>query len=177
VRTDSETGQKILATEEAAKVIDWLETLEHYGVTRQEFLSKKRRLSKKFGTEAADGDVIWSLFTDLIIQCAQASDFRTPQTIYRNMATFKEEEWKDSFHSLQQASRMELMDLKQSGCTKVKTLTCNDQYVCQSCRALKKQVFSIDDALEAMPLPNKDCTTEGWCRCSYVCVEMFGEPL
>lgn len=177
VRTDPETGQKILTTEESAQVMDWLELLEDYRITKQDFLTQKRRISKKFGTEATDRDVIWSLFNDLVIQRAAAGDFRTAEHVYSDMATFRQEEGKDPFHQLQQASRMELMDLTESGCTKVKTSTCNDDDVCPSCRNLERQVFKIDDALEVMPLPNKNCTTDleygsrGRCRCGYVCVE------
>jgi len=174
VRTDPETGEKILTTEESAQVMDWLELLEHYGITKRDFLSQKRRLSKKFGTKAADRDVISSLFNDLIIRHARAADFRTAALIYRNMATFKEEEGKNPFQLLQQASRMELMDYKQSGCTKVEITTCNDNYVCPSCRKLAGKVFDINDALEALPIPNRECTTDleyrshGYCRCSYI---------
>lgn len=166
--------QKILATEQRAQVIDWLALLESYGITKREFLSEKERLAKKFRTEPADRDVIWASFNNLVLQHARISDFSTQQTIYRNMARFVEEEGKDPFHLLQQASRMELMELKQSGCTKVKTSTCNDNDVCPSCRNLERQVFKIHDALEVMPLPNKECTTDleyrsrGHCRCCYV---------
>jgi len=69
------------------------------------------------------------------------------------------------------AHRMDLLRMKElnknSGIEMVvKINTANDEYVCEECRKLSKMVFTIDKALETMPIPN-NCTNEN-CRCWYV---------
>jgi len=45
---------------------------------------------------------------------------------------------------------------------------------CEACRQLENKVFTIEEALEKMPIPCKECTQKlydekrGFCRCSYV---------
>ena len=41
---------------------------------------------------------------------------------------------------------------------------------CTACRELGGKRFTVDEALEQMPLPVKDCDNEdGWCMCYYSC--------
>ena len=49
--------------------------------------------------------------------------------------------------------------------THVKILACRDERVCEICKSLDGKVFTVQEALEKMPLP-ANCPTE-WCRCVY----------
>jgi len=60
--------------------------------------------------------------------------------------------------------RKELLKMKSSGMV-VKIQTRKDEYVCDECKRLSKMVFTVDEALEIMPIPHK-CTNAS-CRCTY----------
>jgi len=55
----------------------------------------------------------------------------------------------------------EIESLKAVGVSRFEVLTCNDDHVCESCKALAGKVHHIKSAPE---IPNSDCTST-WCRC------------
>jgi len=72
------------------------------------------------------------------------------------------------FTYLQNFQRTQLLELKKQGIVKkVKILTARDDRTCEKCRALEGMAFTIDEAIEKMPLPVKCNNEEGWCRCVY----------
>ena len=182
MRTLPSTRSKILVTEVESKKIDlewekvnfmnkWLSNLEQYGITKNDFVIRKDKLSKKFAQEASDRDVIWSIFNELL---TKIRDLHSLKMIYYEMALFLNEEGKDCFTVLQQSAKMELMKFKQEGFfKKVRILTAGEDS-CEACQRLKDTVFTIEEALEKMPIPCKECTHKlydekrGFCRCCYV---------
>lgn len=90
--------------------------------------------------------------------------FRKAIKLYKNNSDF----WEDLCH----ARRYELLKFKEFKYNKkVKILGCCG---CDSCKILSNRIFTIDQALKDMPLPNPACnykpnaTEKGWCRCSYI---------
>jgi len=148
----------------------WLRNLEQYGIIEKEFDIHKDKLSKKFGQEANDRDVIWSIFNELL---TKIRDLHSLKMIYYEMALFLNEEGKDCFTILQQSAKMELMRLKEEGIKKVRILTASEDS-CEACRRLENKIFTIEEALEKMPIPCKECTYKlydekrSFCRCCYV---------
>lgn len=55
----------------------------------------------------------------------------------------------------------EIDSLKQTGYSRFRVLTCNDELVCPSCRELASKAHSVNTAIE---IPNPRCTSQ-WCRC------------
>lgn len=161
----------ILLNKEDAIAIDWLKNLENFGIKDNDFINKRRELSKKFGEEAKSVDVIWGLFNELILK---TKNLHSLKMIYYEMALFLNKEGKDCFLVLQQSAEMELMKFKQDGfIKKVRILTAGEDS-CEACRQLENKVFTIEEALEKMPIPCKECTHKlhdekrGFCRCCYV---------
>jgi len=183
VRTLPTTREKVLVTEEQAQRIQkewdriwrrnkWLDTLKTYGITEKTFESHKKSLSNKWKQDAADSDVIWSLFNELLIENMKSGDLHTLKMLYHNMAFFLDEEGQEFFDTLVARQRMELMEYKtQWGVTKVRITTSTDP--CTACKKLDGKVSTIQKALKTMPTPCKKCTTtmfseiEGFCRCMY----------
>lgn len=72
--------------------------------------------------------------------------------------------------------RNELLYYKSNGVPYVKILTAHNETVCAECKALEGRVYTIEEALEKMPLPVRTCKNDdhevvagfGWCRCTYV---------
>ena len=182
VRTLPSTRSKILVTEDEAKKIDlewekvnfrnkWLSNLKQYRITEKDFGIHKDKLSKKFGQEASDRDVIWSIFNELL---TKIRDLHSLKMIYYEMALFLNEEGKDCFTVLQQSAKMELMKFKQEGFIKKVRILIGGEDSCEACQRLKNKVFTLEEALENMPIPCKECTHKlydekrGFCRCCYV---------
>lgn len=65
-------------------------------------------------------------------------------------------------------NRATLLGLKKQGMVKrVKVCSSRDDRTCEKCKSLDGKVFTIDEALEKMPLPDWCNSEEGWCRCAY----------
>lgn len=81
---------------------------------------------------------------------------------------------KDFYPDLRESKRLELLHLKTHDYVrKVQIITNPDS--CKICKRDSDQILTIEDALERMPLPHKDCSRPmncetGFCRCSYLIV-------
>ncbi len=183
VRTLPSTRQKVLVTENEAKKIDleWdkvnyrknaINQLSSYGINEKNYDNRKKELSKKLNSEANDGDVVWSLLNEQLNKKMKDNDFGFLSMIYADMALILYKEGKDCFTYQQQATKMVLLSHKQSSFNNVKILTCGINS-CEACQKLDGKVFTIEEALEKMPIPVKECSTKmydknrGFCRCCY----------
>ena len=170
VRTPPSTHKKILVTKDDARKIDWLKKFSEYGIREKDFEITKNQLIKKFEREPSNQDVLWSLFNQLI---AKTSNLHTLKMIYYEMALFLNEEGKECFAVSQLSRKMELMKYKKEGIKKVQILTAGSGS-CEHCQQLEDKILTINEALEKMPIPVKECTHEladgrlGFCRCCYV---------
>lgn len=151
----------------------WMSNLKQYGISEKDFDIRKNELSKTYGFEANDRDVIWSIFNELVTKIKELHKLKM---IYFQMALFLHGEGKEFFTILQQSAKMELMQIKQEGRRKRVKISTAGERSCEACQRLKDKIFTIDEALEKMPIPNKDCKHQsgngkpGWCRCSYLVV-------
>lgn len=89
--------------------------------------------------------------------------------LYLQMAKMQYQAEKEFFHLLQEVQKMSLYETrKQMQDTKIEigVIVCEDS--CPACVELSRMKYTIEEAIEQMPLPVKGCTTEGgWCRCEY----------
>jgi hypothetical protein len=179
----SGNGSKVLVTEDGAEQIDlewrrvrsrrrWRQSLGRYGVTDGDFELHRERLRTRFGQVSSDGDVVWSLFQDALERCMKCGNVLELGTLYFDMARFLYDEERDFSIPLQQYQRMELLYYKQKGFTG--KLQIHVRYsCCETCRRLEGQTYTLDEAMEQMPIPCKECTfalhggRPGWCRCQY----------
>ena len=176
--------RRVLVTEEEAEEIDsgwkqlhfrrkWLGMLQQYGIVDEDFDAHRKKLRERLGQEPSEADVVWSLFHEALGGSMKSGDLQALKMLYLEMALFLCEEGRDFFHLLQQSRRMELTHYKQSGfVNNVQILTAGDAS-CETCQQLQGKVLTLDEALEQMPIPCKECTSElrqgrpGWCRCCY----------
>lgn len=93
-----------LVTEEQATILDWLGTLEYFGITRKDFDEQRSELSKKFGVQASVNDTLWRIFNNLIITYAR-NEVALEQ-IYREMAKLVSGEGKDPTQYLVKAEKV-----------------------------------------------------------------------
>ncbi len=169
VRTRQKIFPTIYLTEEQAKCVDWI---KRFGISEEEYKQVHKELSKKFGSEPRPSDIIWGVLNNWVIKAGD--DYGYLSYIYYLMASFTYDEGKKGYFDLLQLSRKyELLKLKDAGIQKVKILSTKE---CESCAQLDGEIFTIEEALEKMPIPNRNCTftfgnedrKEGFCRCIYV---------
>lgn len=184
IRRRPGSKKRRLVTKDSADEVDKLWRERSDRMERAEFLRKHRLskkdyenvakgLSQKWGKEPDQRDVLWGLLNTLIIS---RSNLQEKATIYGEMAHFLDEEGKDFSAVLQEHHRMVLLDLKQSGYTKVKIKFSGKLpgIGCNACKAQNGDAYPIEQALAEMPLPCKDCDSilggrKGFCRCFYQC--------
>jgi hypothetical protein len=174
VRARQHLFPSTLLTEQDARVADHLERAKDYGLEDADFAGLREQLSRRFAREPSSGDVLWALFQDTLQRAMKSGDLQQCKMLYLEMALFVYEEGREFFHLLEQSRKMELTAYKRDGFVdRVFIITAGDAS-CEACQELKGTVFTIDDALEQMPIPCRDCTFDfqgsgqpGWCRCLY----------
>jgi hypothetical protein len=152
-----------LVTEEDAKIGDWLERVSHFRITKKTFLEHRESLSKQFKQEASINDTAWRILNLLIRENKSHFDIKL---IYLEMAHIVSLEGKNPKPYLAEAAKQELLELKAEGAKKVKISTLNDYSTCKACSKLEGKVYTIDQALFSLPIPNL-CENVSGCRCSY----------
>lgn len=101
------------------------------------------------------------------------SDSEKAQLFYLK-ALLLDNSGKDFFDDLHEARRFELLNLKtHEYVSKVQIIANPDS--CKACKVDADRVLSVDEALQQMPLPHRNCTRplhgeNGFCRCTYLIV-------
>ncbi len=147
------------------------ESIKGWTLNEDDFNNRKNFLILKTGKVPKDTDVLRSLLLEL-----QAKGI----IVYSHLALILNWEGKDTYQFLFNARRTELSNLKKSKIVqKVKIISGAKQgeiESCPECKELHGKIFTIDEALKLMPLPNKNCTckiydkNKGICRCTYTAV-------
>ena len=174
VRTTQNIFPSKLLTHENSEVVDILKSIAFLGVTEAQFIKCRRELSEKTGKDTSDMDVIGYLFDNLI---SKTKDTQKLKMIYYNMALALNRQGKDCFVALQNSQRMELMEYKKnSNIIKSVRIDSSSEKSCHACHELDNKVYTIEEALEKMPIPHKECSNilfgdkKGFCMCIYKAV-------
>jgi len=193
VRTKpSDDRQRILVREDQLEKLEkeWQKYLQKYrsiaefkrglqnsdlGFTEEKYLKIKEGLTKRFGFDPSEDDMLWGVSNLLLEEAMKIGDWHKMKMIYFSQALFLHREGKDCFEVLQEVARCELINYQKSGVVeKVEVLTTGNQS-CSACQKLVGKILTIKEALADMPIPVKDCLFKfnpeaptGWCRCCYV---------
>lgn len=186
VRTSPITQNRFLLSEQSVEQIEklwkeykfslrWVKSLSRsYNISSPAFSKKRTELSKKFGSEPNQPDVIWGVFKDVAVNLMNTIpiDYEVLSVLYFSQAMFLYENNKPFFETLQESNKMCLMRFQQHGIRKVQILGGGES--CKGCGNNNGKTLTINQALKEMPIPWKDCTHElekgkpRWCRCTYV---------
>lgn len=171
--TEEQTAQFDRERKVQAKRNDCMRRSGLIGYTRQAFEAKERELGHQWNSHPQPGDVFWAMANQRVIDCLEKGDWHNAAMAYFQQALYLHDEGKPFFHLLQEATRA---DLRRYATTpiagpksKVRILTSKGQS-CPSCQKNEGKVFTIEQALRTMPIPNPSCTNlgTGWCRCLWV---------
>ena len=153
VRTEREERKKYLLTAEEAELR----------------AAKDARLARERGNEE------WKQLSEKARVAMQAGDLQSLQATYQQQTRILFVEGRPHRHVAQEATRAQLMSLLELGVGGVEVMTVDDERVCAHCQSLDGKVFTIQKALEAMPIPGPNCTDcneqnphGGRCRCVYI---------
>jgi len=148
-----------------------------FGLTEQYFKKRQIDYEKKAGRNYLVFAFLNSLFNELTLDYAKRKDYQSLKCMYHAMGYFLYEFNIDRGHNhnfffyLYESQKMDLYYHKsiekQTGIkNKVGIMTSGKAYACSKCYELEEKTFTIDEALEKMPIPVKDCGN-GFCKCSY----------
>lgn len=182
-RRPDEDKQK-LVTEDEANLIDQLwdvrnkikeknklfEALEYLNLTREDFINFKYN----HFPNATDFEVITKLIDhhyETLTTKKEKIDYHKFKITYFDLALYAAENGYEYFNLQQTATRFDLFKMRESGVIrKVQIFTTNENS-CEECQKLDGTILTIEEALETMPIPVRECKTDyfkdGWCRCWY----------
>ena len=155
VRTDREERKKYLLTAEEAE----------------------RMAAKDAGHARQQRNEEWKQLSEQVRVAMQAGDWKSLQAAYQQQARILFIESRPHRHVSQEATRARLMSLLEIGVADVEARTADDERVCAHCQSIDGKVFTIQEALETMPMPGPNCTDGneqnphgGHCRCVFAVV-------
>lgn len=167
IRTRLDDKAKVIVTEKECSEIDLINSVLLSGViSEEEFIKAKKSEQIK-----SNKDIIWRLFNEKILYLSKKNDLGGLADIYYHMAEFTHKEGRDSFYLLQQSAKCRLVNYKNLGVKTVEILTTNP---CEYCKKMEGKKLGIQEALETMPIPAKECqmdlfnTGKTFCRCTYM---------
>jgi hypothetical protein len=149
-----------------------LDTIRGSGITESSFHTRRAEIQRKIGHPPSDIEVLRDIFTGLQSKGISA---------YNQLALLLNREKRDASQLLYHARQTELSNLKRSGIVKkvkiISGVKAGDTIIsCPECAKIQGKVFTIDQAIQDMPLPNIKCTCKiydevrGFCRCIYTAV-------
>lgn len=144
------------------------DSIKGYTLDEDDFNNRKNFIILKTGKVPKDTEVLHSLILEL-----QEKGI----IVYNQLALLLNWEGKNTYQFLFNARRAELTNLKRSKIVqKVKIISgakSGEVESCPECKEIQGKVFTIDEALKLMPIPNKNCSCKiydknnGICRCVY----------
>ena len=181
VRTKPDTRKKVLVSEKGTKKIDlewknvinlkqWNQHLINLGLKQKEINETIKKFNNKIDKNSkrySSNDAIWNLLNNLIV--INIKDIQKLKQVYYEMALFINCENKNPNKQLEIISKLALVEFKKLDIKKVEISSVRGG--CNSCEKQNNKVYSIEEALKCMPIPNKKCAfhlKEGkfpFCRC------------
>ncbi len=158
-----------------ASVDSWAESLRvlsKFYLGEMDLTMKMKQMSIVKGKEFPDWMAALELLKDLIIK-TDHPDMKL--NMYKGMVDLLAKMGqKEELLTIQEIiARFTLKSFKDMGFEKVEVECAED--ACPACRKMAGKRFKIDEAMESMPLPCRECTTDidaiqGYCRCRYFAV-------
>ena len=147
--------------------------LEALGVSAKERHDIEAKLQEQWGSPPSRRDVAWTAGNRKIEETSARGDFQALSGVYAHMARQLYDEGKDPFEVSKLSKHFELLALQRTGLPfdsmKLRVLG-----LCPESRVHEDSLYTIEEALEEMPIPRPDCSHDqkpggfGICICSYI---------
>ena len=149
-----------------------LRTLAQFYLGEMDLKMRMRQMTVATGKEPLEWVAALEILKDNIIK-TEHPDLKL--RMYQGMADLlaKVGQKEDLFIIQQIIARYNLKSFKDIGFERVEVECAKD--ACPVCRKMAGRKFKIEEAMESMPIPCHDCTTEvdavkGYCKCRYFAV-------
>jgi len=149
-----------------------LRTLAQFYLGEMDLKMRMRQMTIASGKEPQEWVATLEILKDKIIK-TEHPDLKLK--MYQGMVDLlaKVGQKEDLFTIQQIIARYNLKSFKDIGFEKVEVEVAKD--ACPTCRKMAGKRFRIEEAMETMPIPCHDCSTEvdavkGYCRCRYFAV-------
>ena len=126
------------------------------------------------GRDVDSVQTIMAMCDDLIVSLIEEEKYHGIKMVYYSMALFQNRRGEPTYDLRREGVKYELLCYKNDGSTKyVKIAKSNSEEKCENCKRLAGKVFSLEEALQTMPIPSKECTyhlfdkNHGFCKCYY----------
>ncbi|NLX46876.1 MAG: hypothetical protein GXY70_01700 [Euryarchaeota archaeon] len=149
-----------------------LRTLSQFYMGEMDLKMRMKQMTISTGKEPPEWMAALEILKDNIIKTEHPDlKLKMYQGIVDLLAKVGQKE--DLFTIQQIIARYNLKSFKDLGFEKVEIECAED--ACPACREMAGKRFRIEEAMETMPIPCRDCTTEvdavkGYCRCRYFAV-------
>ena len=160
VRTDPFNKQETYYLKQDDALL--LNVVRDLGITEKVFTEAMNKAVKGQSL----GDIIWGLIGKEKQNAAQKCDWQTISSITERQARYLYEAGRGYFHIQQEAMKARLQGALAQGMTHGKIISSGDDRTCEKCKSQDGMVFTIEEALEKIPLPVK-CDNGEFCRCVY----------
>jgi len=132
----------------------------------------KKILEKRLGGPLPFDDGMWNLCNERARGLLEGENFTELRMLYLHMAEFLGKEGKDCACVLEEAARAQLLAHGKDRVVRV-AVRCRDG-CCSHCLAGSGEIYTVEEALDSMPLPRPSCTSDigpvrtcSYCRCEY----------
>jgi rubrerythrin len=165
-------------TDADAELRMWANYFHYLDLSYADFKNEQNILTKRFGTTASVHDTIWKILNSSL----RPDDYGRNARIYNDMVYILRLEGRNTKFLKAEALKQDLLGYKEEvrrDTIRLERIDAPYKYeyyvrihnthakdVCGKCRALRREKFTIEEALEQMPIPG-ECENENGCRCSY----------
>jgi len=160
VRTRQELFPAPYLTQTQAVAVDRFATIAEWGASANELQTIVASTAAP-GNDSAYLEGIYTLADNLL---ASMTDRRFRSAILREIAIFRKVDGGDWLSPLRESEREWLLWLQQEG---IERVTVDAEDCCEVCGENHRRQFTIAGALQAMVLPNPNCTGDPVCTCHY----------
>jgi hypothetical protein len=146
--------------------------IEAMGLTASDYEAAEAELTEQFGSPAGAGDVYWSLANQqlLLLGDPRRNGYEMSQIRWQ-MALHLKEEGRPAANTLKLAHKERLW-YEQAKIADIDDEAAQWRTVaiangcCDVCKQFDGRTYTFEQAIEEMPLPPDDCTSD-WCNCSW----------
>jgi hypothetical protein len=183
-------GKKALLTPRQAEDLDrekaelaeerlLVKRLDSYGVSKRERHNIEATLQQQWGVVPSRRDVAWAAANQKVVEAATQDDFGRLSGIYWQMALQLYDEGRDHFELSKLSHKYGLLAMQRQQAGFPLPMEIRVLGVCPESRAHDERWYTVEEALEEMPIPRADCSWHtsparakrggpGWCACTYI---------
>jgi predicted RNA-binding Zn-ribbon protein involved in translation (DUF1610 family) len=183
IRTDRTAKQKVYLTSEGAAAFDVekaaasakkkaLKRTQAIGLTTADYEATAAELTEEFGTQAGPGDVFWKLANEELLRLGNPRrNGYDMQQIHMQMALQLKDEGRSAVPIQRKGHKDRLwwektqIDAVDGDASQWRTAAIANA-CCDQCEQFDGRTYTFKEAIEKMPLPPDDCTSD-WCNCSW----------